>query len=170
MNSSGITPSNTGYDCMKKILIPCASLLFFIVASSLQLAYGMPGADTEEGGEAAKPAPNNGDNSKSTPLADGATTPTDAPPAPKATPLKWPETTEIAEDNKKLLQSNNKEIVQLFTLAQEVCKNIDETLSTLNKTRDEANTKYRDTIKELDPLLQLIGSAQAENKNRKENS
>lgn len=82
-----------------------------------------------------------------------------------ATPLKWPATTSVTEDDKKLLQSNNKEIVQLFTLAQEVCKNMDNTLSTLSTQRDEANEKYRSTVQELDPLLQRIGAAQAENKN-----
>ena len=82
-----------------------------------------------------------------------------------AEPLKWPATTSISEDDKKLLQSNNKEIVQLFTLAQEVCKNMDNTLDTLSTQRDEANTKYRSTVQDLDPLLQRIGAAQAENKN-----
>jgi hypothetical protein len=155
---------------MKKILIPSTSFLFFILTTSLQMTYTMPGADVEEVSEdVTKPTVGSDDSNNKVPSTADTASLTDTAPAPKATPLKWPETTEIAEDNKKLLQSNNKEIVQLFTLAQEVCKNIDETLSAVNKTRDEANTKYRDTIKELNPLLQLIGSAQAD-KNLKENS
>ena len=125
---------------------------------------GMPGADAEDGVANEKPA-----SSITPPKKDDLAGKKDSgaaaiTPEP-AVPLKWPATTSISEDDKKLLQSNNKEIVQLFTLAQEVCKNMDDTLGSLSTQRDEANAKYRSTVQELDPLLQRIGAAQAENKN-----
>lgn len=133
--------------------------------------HGMPSLDVEAENSSEKPAQQTAPTQPQT-ATSGTTdrdTKKDSPPptgpAEPAVALKWPLTSSVSEDDKKLLQSNNKEIVQLFTLAQETCKKMDETLSNLSTQRDEANTKYRLTIQELDPLLQRIGAAQAENKN-----
>ncbi len=118
-------------------------------------------------------APDTDDN-ETTPVPKDAASPATAQPqaggeVAKAAPLTWPDTTIISEDTKNLLQSDNKgsdnkEIVQLFTQAQEVCKNMNDTLITLNSQRDTANKQYRDTIGELETLLQRIGAAQAAHK------
>lgn len=140
------------------------SFLIMIFAALPPISLSMPTAGAEEGGD---------DNPAAETTAPIVAAPTEIgqpaqaafqPESAKTPPLTWPDTTVISEDNKKLLQSNNKEIVQLFTQAQEVCKNMDDTLSALNTQRDAANTQYRDSINELDPLLQRIGAAQATHK------
>lgn len=152
---------------MKIYFLPIAAVFLFTFNQS----EGMPSLDLDEEGSGEQIAPQTVPNQSQVPQ-PGTTDPnikkdTDpsATPPEKAVPLKWPQTSNVSEEDKKLLQSNNKEIVQLFTLAQEVCKKMDETLGNLATQRDEANTKYRLTIQELDPLLQRIGAAQAENKN-----
>lgn len=133
-------------------------LSVYILSLLIQTAYTMPGADGEGNDNETEKAP-----------ATGAAAPTgnkEEVAAAKATPLTWPATTQVDEDNKRLLQSNNKEIVQIFTLSQEVCKNIDEILGNLNTQRDAANKQFRTAIKELDPLFQRIGAAQADNKKK----
>jgi hypothetical protein len=157
---------------MKKILERMVNVSIFLLLISIGPANSMPGSDAESSDESTPtPQPSTTGAAKTAAPADGtkAAAPSDAPPS-KPKPLSWPETSDVSEDNKKLLLSNSKEIVQLFTLAQEVCKNMDDTLSGLNTLRDNANKKYRDTIKELDPLLQRIGAAQAENKKENKKS
>ncbi|MBM3886869.1 hypothetical protein FJ364_02960 [Candidatus Dependentiae bacterium] len=152
---------------MKNFIYLFFNLHFILISMLITNSYSMPGSEGEEGAEA--PAATTTEaGSGETPAPSGGDAGTTDQSALKATPLKWPDTIEVSEDNKKLLLSNDKEIVQLFTLAQDVCKNMDDMLITLNTSRDEANAKYRNTIKELDPLLERIGSTQAENKNRKE--
>lgn len=142
----------------KIILTSCLVMLYVAIGSSGESMPGLAKAEGEGEESTADAAPAK---------ADAAAAPAAAAPAKpdapieKATPLTWPNTTQVGEDDKNLIQANNKEIVQLFTQAQEVCKNMDETLAALNTQRDAANQQYRAAISGLDSLLQRVSAAKA---------
>lgn len=148
---------------MKKMCCPITLLLIFFLSINPHPLQSMPGADNEGNEEASETSPAASAPS-SAPNTEQKNTTDSGEQIPKPTPLKWPATTELTEDNKKLLQTNNKEIVQLFTLSQEVCKNMDDVLGDLNTQRDAASSKYRETTEALDQLFQRISAVQADKK------
>ena len=137
-------------------MVRVKQLLFIALIALPPFAHADDASDLSSFGEAA--APTTPSDSTSTPIGTSPAEATPAAPAAadsatKSEQLKWPDAIEL-EENREVGGMGNTDIKTIFASGQTAVANMNKSINTITKTREELYQKYFSLTDNVDDVLQ----------------